>query len=70
MGLYAPQGLPDDVKTTLVNAVAKAAKEPSFVSKIEAIGLFFSNTKSRRQHASASSPNTPASSSSIAELQH
>jgi len=40
MGLYAPQGLPDGVRTTLVNAVAKAAKDSPFVEKIEAIGLF------------------------------
>jgi tripartite-type tricarboxylate transporter receptor subunit TctC len=40
MGLYAPRGLPDDVKNTLVNAVQKAAKDPSFIAKIEAIGLF------------------------------
>ncbi len=39
MGLYAPQGLPESVKNTLVDAVAKAATDPSFVSKIEAIGL-------------------------------
>jgi tripartite-type tricarboxylate transporter receptor subunit TctC len=40
MGLYAPHGLPDGVRTTLVDAVAKAAKDTSFVAKIEAIGLF------------------------------
>jgi tripartite-type tricarboxylate transporter receptor subunit TctC len=40
MGLYAPHGLPDGVKSTLVDAVAKAAKDASFVSRIEAIGLF------------------------------
>jgi tripartite-type tricarboxylate transporter receptor subunit TctC len=40
MGLYAPQGLPDGIKNTLVNAVAKAAKDAAFISKIEAIGLF------------------------------
>lgn len=40
MGLYAPRGLPDGVKATLVNAVAKAANDPSFIAKIEAIGLF------------------------------
>jgi tripartite-type tricarboxylate transporter receptor subunit TctC len=40
MGLYAPHGLPDAVRDTLVDAVAKAAKDPSFVAKIEAIGLF------------------------------
>ena len=42
MGLYAPQGLPGDVKDTLVNAVAKATKDPSFVAKVEATGLFSS----------------------------
>src|ERR1700722_12185726 len=40
MGLYAPQKLPDFVRTTLVDGLAKAAKDPSFVSKIESIGLF------------------------------
>ncbi len=40
MGLYAPRALPDRVNNTLVNAVAKAAQDPSFISKIEAIGLF------------------------------
>jgi tripartite-type tricarboxylate transporter receptor subunit TctC len=40
MGLYAPHGLPDDVRTTLVGAVAAAAKDPGFIAKIEAIGLF------------------------------
>ena len=40
MGLYAPQGLPDGVRNILVDAVRKAAKDSSFISKIEAIGLF------------------------------
>jgi tripartite-type tricarboxylate transporter receptor subunit TctC len=40
MGLYAPRGLADAVKNTLVNAAAKAAKDPSFIAKIETIGLF------------------------------
>jgi tripartite-type tricarboxylate transporter receptor subunit TctC len=40
MGLYAPRGLPDGIRRTLIDAVAKAAKDPSFVAKIEAIGLF------------------------------
>src|SRR5580693_8659355 len=40
MGLYAPRGLSDGIRDTLVDAVAKAAKDPSFVAKIEAIGLF------------------------------
>jgi tripartite-type tricarboxylate transporter receptor subunit TctC len=40
MGLYAPHGLPDTVHGALVDAVAKAAKDPSFAAKIEAIGLF------------------------------
>jgi len=40
MGLYAPHGLPDAVRSTLVDAVAKAAKDASFLAKIEAIGLF------------------------------
>src|SRR5580692_8616382 len=37
MGLYAPHGLPDSVRTTLVGAVAAAAKDPAFIAKIEAI---------------------------------
>lgn len=40
MGLYAPRGLSDGIRGTLVDAVAKAAKDPAFVAKIEAIGLF------------------------------
>jgi tripartite-type tricarboxylate transporter receptor subunit TctC len=40
MGLYAPRGLSDAIRNTLVDAVAKAAKNPAFVAKIEAIGLF------------------------------
>ena len=40
MGLYAPRGLADGIRGTLVDAVAQAAKDPSFVAKIEAIGLF------------------------------
>jgi tripartite-type tricarboxylate transporter receptor subunit TctC len=40
MGLYAPRGLPEGIRGTLVGAVAKAAKNPAFIAKIEAIGLF------------------------------
>ncbi len=40
MGLYAPHGLPDGVRTSLVNAVSAAAKDSGFIAKIEAIGLF------------------------------
>ena len=40
MGLYAPRRLADDVRGKLVDAVAKAAKNPAFVAKIEEIGLF------------------------------
>jgi tripartite-type tricarboxylate transporter receptor subunit TctC len=40
MGLYAPHGLPDGVRVTLIDAIAKAAKDPGFITKIEAIGLF------------------------------
>jgi tripartite-type tricarboxylate transporter receptor subunit TctC len=40
MGLYAPQGLPDDVRKKLVDAVHQAAKNPAVVAKIEGIGLF------------------------------
>jgi len=40
MGLYAPRGLADGIRSTLVDAVAKAAKDPAFIAKIEAIGLF------------------------------
>ncbi len=40
MGLYAPKGLPDAVRKTLVDAVQTAAKDPAVVSKLEGIGLF------------------------------
>jgi len=40
MGLYAPHGLSDGVRTVLAGGLAKAAKDPSFVSKIESVGLF------------------------------
>jgi tripartite-type tricarboxylate transporter receptor subunit TctC len=40
MGLYAPHGLPDEVQTVLVQGLAKAAKDPMFVGKIESIGMF------------------------------
>ncbi|MGA8496685.1 MAG: tripartite tricarboxylate transporter substrate binding protein [Xanthobacteraceae bacterium] len=40
MGLYAPHGLSDGIRSTLVDAVAKAAKDAAFVAKIEGIGLF------------------------------
>jgi tripartite-type tricarboxylate transporter receptor subunit TctC len=39
MGLYAPHGLPDGVRDTLVGALAKAAHDPSYVGKVEALGL-------------------------------
>lgn len=39
MGLYAPRGLPDAVRRTLVAAVAKAARDPPYVAKVEALGL-------------------------------
>jgi tripartite-type tricarboxylate transporter receptor subunit TctC len=39
MGLYAPQALPDGVRKVLVDAVAKAAHDPSFGAKVEGIGL-------------------------------
>jgi len=39
MGLYAPHGLPDVVRATLVGAVAKAAHDPAYVAKVEALGL-------------------------------
>lgn len=39
MGLYAPKGLPDGIRDTLVAAVAKAAHNQSFVAKIEGLGL-------------------------------
>jgi tripartite-type tricarboxylate transporter receptor subunit TctC len=42
MGLYAPKGLPDDVRNVLVDALAKAAHDRSFVGKVEAIGLLAS----------------------------
>lgn len=39
MGLYAPRGLPESVDNALVAALAKAAREPSYVAKVEALGL-------------------------------
>lgn len=39
MGLYAPKALPDGARNALVGAVAKAARNPSFVAKVEALGL-------------------------------
>lgn len=39
MGLYAPHGLPDSVRATLVGAVAKAAHDPSYLAKVEGLGL-------------------------------
>jgi tripartite-type tricarboxylate transporter receptor subunit TctC len=39
MGLYAPQGLPDDIGRTLTDAVRKAARDPAIAGKIEGIGL-------------------------------
>jgi tripartite-type tricarboxylate transporter receptor subunit TctC len=40
MGLYAPRGLPENVKMTLVDAVQKAAKDQTVGAKFENIGLF------------------------------
>lgn len=40
MGFYAPHGLAGGVRDALTGAVAKAAHDPSFVTKVEAIGLF------------------------------
>jgi tripartite-type tricarboxylate transporter receptor subunit TctC len=39
MGLYAPRNLPDGVRATLVAAVARAARDPAYVAKVEALGL-------------------------------
>jgi tripartite-type tricarboxylate transporter receptor subunit TctC len=39
MGLYAPRGLPENVRNTLVAAVTKAARDPSYVAKVERLGL-------------------------------
>lgn len=39
MGFYAPHGLPDGVRNTLVAAVAKAAHDPSYVAKVAGLGL-------------------------------
>jgi tripartite-type tricarboxylate transporter receptor subunit TctC len=39
MGLYAPRALPNGVRETLTGAVAKAARDPAFVSKVEGLGL-------------------------------
>ncbi len=40
IGLYAPRGLSDNVRTRLVAAVQTAIKDPAVVAKIESIGLF------------------------------
>jgi tripartite-type tricarboxylate transporter receptor subunit TctC len=40
MGLYAPRRLSDGVQTVLEQGLARAAKDPLFVGKIEAVGLF------------------------------
>lgn len=37
-GLYSPKGLPDNVKTTLEDAIAKAVKDPGFTDVISATG--------------------------------
>jgi tripartite-type tricarboxylate transporter receptor subunit TctC len=39
MGLYAPHGLPDGVRKILIDAVARAARDPSYVAKVEGLGL-------------------------------
>ncbi len=39
MGLYAPRALPNGVRETLTGAVAKAARDPAFVTKVEGLGL-------------------------------
>ena len=39
MGLYAPRALPNGVRDTLIGAVAKAARDPAFVAKVEGLGL-------------------------------
>jgi len=39
MGLYAPRALPDGLRDTLTDAVAKAARDPAFVAKVEGLGL-------------------------------
>ncbi len=39
MGLYAPRALPNGVRDILVGAVAKAARDPAFVAKVEGLGL-------------------------------
>jgi tripartite-type tricarboxylate transporter receptor subunit TctC len=51
MGLYAPRGLSDGVQTVLVQSLAKAAKDLSFVGKIEAIGLFGQYEEPNKAHA-------------------
>ena len=39
MGLYAPRALSDGLRDTLTDAVAKAARDPAFVAKVEGLGL-------------------------------
>jgi tripartite-type tricarboxylate transporter receptor subunit TctC len=51
MGLYAPRGLSDGVQTALVQGLAKAAKDATFIGKIEAIGLFGQYEEPAKAHA-------------------
>jgi tripartite-type tricarboxylate transporter receptor subunit TctC len=39
MGLYAPRALPNGIRDTLTGAVAKAARDPAFIAKVEGLGL-------------------------------
>ena len=58
MGLYAPALCRYGLRDTLTDAVAKAARDPAFVAKVEGLGLL-ARYEARRQRASGSRSNTP-----------
>ena len=39
-GIFAPKGLPEDVRATLVQALAEAINDPAFLTKMEEMGEF------------------------------
>ena len=65
MGLYGPKGLADGVRDTLVNGVAKAAHDSSFIARIEAIGLL-----SQYEEPAAARSRLQAEYADIVELSH
>jgi tripartite-type tricarboxylate transporter receptor subunit TctC len=65
MGLYAPRDLPNGVRDSLVGAVAKAARDPAFVAKVEALGLL-----ARYEDPAAARKRLEAEYKDIVELDH